>query len=285
MQIEYVARICLAAGRAAQQQRQRAVGDCVLGQIVVDDEHIASLAHEILTDRRAGIRRDILLRRTVRRSGGNDDAVIERAVFLQRAAQTRDRGRLLTDGNVNADHVLSLLVQDGVDGDGGLAGLAVADDQLALTASDRHHRIDGKDAGLHGLVDRLARYHARSLAFDRAALGRFDRAEPVDRLAEGVDRASDQCLTDRNVSRASGAGNGRAFMQAVLAAEQHYAHAVALEVEHNAAHAGVELHQFAVDRAVQSVYGGDAVADLDDRTGLVAARSVVILFDLLAENG
>ena len=74
-------------------------------------------------------------------------------------------------------------------------------------------------------------------------------------------------------------------MQAVLAAEQHYAHAVAFEVEHNAAHAGVELHQFAVDRAVQSVYGGDAVADLDDRTGLVAARSAVILFDLLAEKG
>ena len=285
MQIKHIARICLAARRAAQQQRQRAVGDRVLGQIVVDDEHIATLTHEILADRRAGIRRDILLRRTVRRSGGNDDAVIERAVFLERAAQTRHCGCLLADGNVNADHVLTLLVQNGVNGDGGLAGLAVADDQLALTASDRHHRIDGKDAGLHGLVDRLARYHARSLAFDRAALGRFDRAKPVDRLAEGVDRAADQRLTDRNVSRASGAGNGRAFMQAVLAAEQHYAHAVAFEVEHNAAHAGVELHQFAVDRAVQSVYGGDAVADLDNRTGLVAARSAVILFDLLAENG
>ena len=74
-------------------------------------------------------------------------------------------------------------------------------------------------------------------------------------------------------------------MQAVLAAEQHHARAVAFEVEHNAVHAGVELHQFAVDGAVQSVYGGDAVADLDDRTGLVAARSAVILFDLLAENG
>ena len=86
-------------------------------------------------------------------------------------------------------------------------------------------------------------------------------------------------------SCASGARNGRAFMQAVLAAEQHHARAVALEVEHDAAHAGVELHQFAVDRAVQSVYGGDAVADLDDRTGLVTTRSVVILFDLLAENG
>src|SRR5207302_10534061 len=36
------------------------------------------------------------------------------------------------DGDVNADHVLALLVDDGVDRDRGLAGLAVADDQLAL---------------------------------------------------------------------------------------------------------------------------------------------------------
>ena len=39
--------------------------------------------------------------------------------------------------------ILPLLVQDGVDGDGRFAGLAVADDQLALTASDRHHRVNG----------------------------------------------------------------------------------------------------------------------------------------------
>ena len=49
-------------------------------------------------------------------------------------------------------------------------------------------------------------------------------------------------------------------------------------------HAGVKLHQFAVYSAVQSVNGGDTVADLDDRAGFAAARVVVILFNLLAEN-
>ena len=33
--------------------------------------------------------------------------------------------------------------------DRGLAGLAVADDQLALAAADRDHRVDGLEAGLH----------------------------------------------------------------------------------------------------------------------------------------
>ena len=73
-------------------------------------------------------------------------------------------------------------------------------------------------------------------------------------------------------------------MQAVLAAEQYHADAVTLEVEHDAVHTGVKLHQFAVYSAVQSVNGGNTVADLDDRAGFVAARAVVILFNLLAEN-
>ena len=73
-------------------------------------------------------------------------------------------------------------------------------------------------------------------------------------------------------------------MQAVLAAEQYHADAVAFKVEHDAVHTGVKLHQFAVYSAAQSVYGGNAVTDLDDRAGLVTARAAVILFNLLAEN-
>ena len=57
----------------------------------------------------------------------------------------------------------ALLVDDRVDRDGGLAGLAVADDQLALAAADRDHRVDGLDAGLERLVDGLALDDARRL--------------------------------------------------------------------------------------------------------------------------
>src|SRR5690349_23510423 len=48
-----------------------------------------------------------------------------------------------------------------VDGDGGLARLAVADDQLALATADRGHRVDRLDAGLQRLVHGLAT-HDRS---------------------------------------------------------------------------------------------------------------------------
>ena len=68
----------------------------------------------------------------------------------------RDGRLLLADGDVEAENALALLVDDRVDRDGGLAGLAVADDELALTAADRDHRVDGLDAGLERLLDRLA---------------------------------------------------------------------------------------------------------------------------------
>src|SRR3712207_8746902 len=54
-----------------------------------------------------------------------------------------------------------LVVDDRVDRDRRLARLAVADDQLALAAADRDHRVDGLQAGLHRLDHRLALDDAR----------------------------------------------------------------------------------------------------------------------------
>ena len=65
-------------------------------------------------------------------------------------------GPLLSDGDVDAvQHLLwvsgiveTLLVDDGVDSDGGLSGLTIANDQLTLATADRHEGVDGLDASL-----------------------------------------------------------------------------------------------------------------------------------------
>ena len=67
-----------------------------------------------------------------------------------------DGGPLLSDGDVDAEELLlvvsgvveTLLVDDGVNGDGGLAGLTIANDQLTLATADGHQRVDGLDASL-----------------------------------------------------------------------------------------------------------------------------------------
>ena len=60
VQIEYVAGVGLAAGRTLQQQAHRAVGDGVLGKIVVDDKHVAPLVHKVFAHGAARVGRNVL---------------------------------------------------------------------------------------------------------------------------------------------------------------------------------------------------------------------------------
>ena len=192
VQVEHVAGVGLAARRAAQQQRDRAVGLGLLGQVVEDDQDVLALVHPVLAERRAGVGGDPLEAGRVRRRGGDDRRVLQRAGFLQRGADAGDRGALLPDRDVDAADLLLrvaglpvlLLVDDRVDADGGLAGLAVADDELALAAPDRRHRVDGLDAGLQRLADALALHHGGGLQLEDAPLLRLDVAEAVDRVAQ-----------------------------------------------------------------------------------------------------
>ena len=156
VEVEDVARVRLAARRAAQQQRHLAVRPGVLAEVVVDAQRVlhedavdldADL-HDLLAEGSAGVRRQVLERRGILGAGDDDDRVPHRAVLLQRRDGLGDGRELLADGDVDADEPLALLVDDRVDGDRGLARLAVADDQLALATADRDQGIDGLDARL-----------------------------------------------------------------------------------------------------------------------------------------
>jgi hypothetical protein len=59
--------------------------------------------------------------------------VVHGALALEEADGLGDLGGLLADGDVDADEVATPLVEDGVDGDGGLAGGTVADTPLRVT--------------------------------------------------------------------------------------------------------------------------------------------------------
>src|SRR5690606_2441647 len=85
----------------------------------------------------------------------------QRAVFFQLANHVADRGGFLANSDVNAGNALAFLADDGVDGYGGLACLAVTDDELALATANRNHGVDGLDAGSQRLRHRLTGNHAR----------------------------------------------------------------------------------------------------------------------------
>ena len=189
VQIKDVAGIRLAPRGASQKQAERAVCDGVFGEIVVDDEHVLAALHEVFAHRAARIGGDVLQGGGFARRRGDDDALVERVLGAQRLHDARDRACLLPDRDVDADDVLVPLIQDGVDGDGGLSRLPVADDELALTPSDGEHTVDGDDARFQRTVDGLTVEDGGGGRLDGAVAALNDVAQPVDGIAQRVDDA------------------------------------------------------------------------------------------------
>jgi len=83
-----------------------------------------------------------------------------------------------------------LLVKHAVDGDGGLSGLTVTNDKLALSTSNWDKTVDGLKTGLHGLVHGLAGQDTWGLDFYTLAGGGVDGAFAVDGLSKTVDNTA-----------------------------------------------------------------------------------------------
>ncbi len=156
-------------------------------EVVVNDQHVAALLHEMLRDAGRGVRRDVGEARRIVAFGHDHDGVIHRAFFAQGGDHLGHAGRALADGAIDAQHILVALIENRIERDRGLARLPVADDQLALAAPDGDERIDDLDAGLQRYGDGRAIHDVRGRAFDgQARAGRpphhcRPEAGPMDR--------------------------------------------------------------------------------------------------------
>jgi hypothetical protein len=133
-------------------------------------------------------------------------------------------------------------------------------------------------------VDRLARNDPGCLHLDAAALGRFDRALAVDRVAESVDDPAEQRLADWNVDDRAGALDGRSLRDLLVGAEDHDADIVGFEVERHAFHAALELDHLAGLDIVEAVNARNSVADRQDRADLGNLLVGCEIRDLVADD-
>ena len=177
-----------------------------------------------------------------------------------------------------------LLVEDRVDRDRRLAGLAVADDQLALAAADRRHGVDRLDAGLQRLVDRLPPGDARRDRLERPGLVGHDRPLLVDRLAQRVDHAADHRLADRHAEQRAGRRDRVSLFDPGVIAQDHHADRRLFEVERDPLDAVLERHHLAGHQAREAVDPRDAVADLEHLPHFAARDLGGELLDLTLDN-
>ncbi len=215
MKIEDVSGIGFAAGWTTKKKGELPVGSRLLGEIVVDAEHVLgclallALPHEVFTHGRTGIGSDVLQRSGTGGTGVDHDRVVHGAIGSKRVDNTGDSRILLTDSDVDADDrvigaPVFLLVDDGVDGDGGLAGLAVTDDELSLTTSDGNHRVNGLDACLQRFLDGLSGGDTRSHDVELHGLGAVDGALAVQWLTKRIDHSTQHAFADWNFKQSIG---------------------------------------------------------------------------------
>src|SRR5262245_57301173 len=172
---------------------------------------------EILAHSATGIRRDVLQRRRVTGRSGYHDGILHGAVFFEEAHHLCHCRALLADRYVDADHARMplmpvrllvpgvTLIDDSIEGDGGLAGLAVTDDQFTLATANRHHGIDGLQPRLQWLVHWQAVDHAWGDALNRAALFRINGTLAVNGLPQSIHYAPNHRLADGHLHDTSSA--------------------------------------------------------------------------------
>ena len=245
---------------------------------------MAARVAEVFAEGARRVRADVEERRRIGRRGRDDDRVAHRVGFFERPDDLRDGGLLLPDRVVDADDARVLLIQDGVDRDGGLSGLAIADDELALAAANRHHRVDRLQPGLQRLLHALAIDDAGRQALDRRELLARDRTLAVDRRAQRVDDAAEHLFADRHRNDAAGALDDVAFLDFLELAEEHRADALLLEVQRDAEHAVRELEHLARHRLLDAVHAGDAVAERNDGADFGDVHIDRVAADLLADD-
>jgi hypothetical protein len=282
--IENIAGISFTSRGTAQQQGHLAVGGGLLGQIVVNDEGVLAIVAEVFPHGRARVRPEVLQGGRVAGAGCDDGGILHGAVFFEHVDDLGHRGFFLPRGHVDTVDVRILLGQDGVDRNGGFTDLAVADDELALTATDRCHGVDRLQAGVAGFVHALAGDDTGSHHFDTPRFSAFDGALAVNGFTRtGKDPAEDR-LAHGHLGNLAGPFDDVALLDAGVIPHDGDTDIVLFEVEHQAQDAAGELHKLHRHGFFEAVDAGDTVTDRQNDPGFAQFDLLVIVFDLLFDN-
>ncbi len=99
------------------------------------------------------------------------------------------------------------MVDNGVERNGGFTRLAVADDQFALTSTDRDHGINCLNSALQWLIYALAPDNTGSNLLYAIGHLTVDSTLAIDRLTQRIDHATFEFRSHRNLKDTAGASH------------------------------------------------------------------------------
>jgi hypothetical protein len=103
-------------------------------------------------------------------------------------------------------------------------------------------------------------------------------------LPEGVHDAADERRAHRHLRDALRARDGIAFLDLGIVAEEHRAHVVGLEVQHEPEDPARKLEQLAGEGVFEAVDARDAVADFDDAPGFLEVDLGLVALQLALDD-
>ena len=132
-------------------------------------------------------------------------------------------------GDINADDVARLLIDNRIDRDGGFANGAVADDELALAAAEGKERINDDDTGLKRLGYEIPINDCRCRALDRFQHICGGGLFPVERASKWIDDTAEQRRSHRHAHHITGTVHSVTGLDRIYIVQQDTADMVAFE--------------------------------------------------------
>jgi len=150
--------------------------------------------------------------------------------------------------------------------------LPIADDELALTATDRDGGVDSLDAGLERRLDRRSVHDRRSQLLDRNPLLRRQSSSVVQWPAKGINDASQKRLTDRRIDHSLCPTRFGAFEQSVGRSQQNDTALMLVETGRDRAQTTGKDNQLIRTQVREAADRGDTITDMRDPSDVISDK-------------
>ena len=164
----------------------------MLRQIIIYDEDMFSLEHEVFPHSCTSIWCEPLHRSRSGCTSCDNSGIFHRASSSEFFCDSNDLGILLTDGDIDTLHPISLLIEDGIDRNLSLSGLTISDNELSLSTSNRHECIDRLDPCRHWFMDTLTTHDSCRDELCWTMILSLDISLAIDRIPERIDDSSEE---------------------------------------------------------------------------------------------